>query len=205
MSKLLTVTEYARHRGCDEKAVRKAIAEARITRLSEERRCIDPQVADFQWERNTRARVSNRPAPAGPDRQPTVQPGLLDAAPKPDDSSTSTSSDAAGQAAAPTDPTYADSRARRERADAERAELATAKMAGRLVERERVEDAVFEAFRGLRDRILAMPSLAAPAVVGLTDVREIELLMSDELRRAFEGFETTTVAKINARTAPQAQ
>ncbi len=55
--KLLTIAEYARHRQCDERAVRRALAEGRITRLSSDRRCLDAAVADIQWAKNTRARV----------------------------------------------------------------------------------------------------------------------------------------------------
>lgn len=58
--RLMTVSAYARHRNCDEKAVRKAIAENRISfqQGAGGRRLVDPEVADIQWARNTRARVA---------------------------------------------------------------------------------------------------------------------------------------------------
>ena len=54
---LITPTAYARHRGCDEKAVRKAIAAGRISTIDGK---IDPAVADIQWAQNTRARADSR-------------------------------------------------------------------------------------------------------------------------------------------------
>ena len=59
---LITKAAYARHRGCDEKAVRKAIAAGRISTING---LIDKDVADIQWARNTRARAdSGRTTPA---------------------------------------------------------------------------------------------------------------------------------------------
>ena len=56
-----TISQYARHRGCDEKAVRKAIAEGRITAVEiDGRKMIDAAVADIQWAQNTRARADSR-------------------------------------------------------------------------------------------------------------------------------------------------
>lgn len=89
------------------------------------------------------------------------------------------------QAPASTD--YQTARARREQADAERAEIEVAKMAGRLVDKARVEAAVFDAFRALRDRVMNVPRRCASLVVGLTDAREIELAIADELRAALGG------------------
>lgn len=48
---LLSRREYAKHRGVDDKAVRNAIASGRITTINN---MIDPEIADKQWEENTR-------------------------------------------------------------------------------------------------------------------------------------------------------
>ena len=57
---LLTKSAYARHRGCDEKAVRKAVAEGRISTIERDgKQLIDPAVADIQWAANTRARADS--------------------------------------------------------------------------------------------------------------------------------------------------
>jgi len=48
------ITEYARHRGCDLKAVQEACEHGRITfRLSGTRKLIDPKVADKEWLENS--------------------------------------------------------------------------------------------------------------------------------------------------------
>lgn len=172
----MTVAEYARHRGCDEKAVRKALDERRISRAGPGRKCIDPEVADIQWAKNTRART--RPANAAAGAQaPVAAPAPVDAPRQP------TTPPAAAE------PGYQDHRARRELADAERAEIETARMAGRLVDRERGERAVFESFRELRDAVFAATKSQARRVLGLTEVREIELALEEEARDAFSGWE----------------
>ncbi len=48
---LLSRREYAKHRGVDDKAVRNAIASGRITTTNG---MIDPEIADKQWEENTK-------------------------------------------------------------------------------------------------------------------------------------------------------
>lgn len=95
--------------------------------------------------------------------------------------------------------TYMRARTMREALGAKVLELDYKRRAGELVERRSVESAVFEAFRSLRDRLLSVPALCAPAVVGLTDPREIESAITDEMRRAFEGFESQTVQQLEAR------
>jgi phage terminase large subunit GpA-like protein len=58
----LTQAEYAKHRGCSAVAVHKAIKAGRITTFEDG--TIDPEVADIQWAKNSRARVRTTPAPA---------------------------------------------------------------------------------------------------------------------------------------------
>ena len=192
---LITPTAYARHRKCDEKAVRKAILAGRISTINGK---IDAAVADIQWRNNTRARAgSGAPgrdqAAAAPSAAADPRQAVLDAP----GASSATPFDPAG----PADATYSTSRARREAADALKAELEVQKMAGSLVERARVESAVFDAFRSLRDRCLSVPSRCAPKVVGLVEVREIEQAMTDELRSAFDAFESATAQAMSARLA----
>lgn len=176
---LITPTAYARHRGCDEKAVRKAIAAKRISTIDGK---IDPAVADIQWAQNTRARADSRrtgPAAgagsgAGQSETPAAAPG----------------GEAPGAGGtAPGEGGYNDHRTRREKAEAERAELEVMRMAGKLVDRDRVDAGAFEMFRVLRDRIMAVPRRCAPDVLGMPEVREIEMAIEDHLRRAFGEFD----------------
>lgn len=177
---LLTVSAYARHRGCDEKAVRKAIFENRITAITDAsgKRRIDPAVADIQWAQNTRARADSS-------RAGTVSaPGQGIGSQAPADGALAADSGSPdGQA------NYADYRVRTERATAERAERENMKEAGRLVFSADVKRGIYDSYRALRDAAMAVSQRAAPRCIGLGDARDIEQVISDELRKAFEGWE----------------
>lgn len=168
---LLTKAEYARHRGCSEKAVRKALAEGRISAAGSGRRCIDAAVADLQWANNTRARAGSARDVSG-----TAPPG-------------------AGAGAARLD--YASDRARRERAEADRAEVLALREAGRLLLREPAERAVFDAFKGLRDAVFQALREVAPEVRDLSDVPAIQLALEGAARRAFVSFDAAMRGRLD--------
>lgn len=177
---LLTVSAYARHRSCDEKAVRKAISENRITAMAnaDGKRRIDPAVADIQWAQNTRARADSGRAVAA------------SAAGQTGGSATSSDAPVALESGAPAEqPSYSDYRARTEKATAERAERENMREAGHLVENDRVKRGIYDSYRALRDAAMAVGQRAAPRCVGMGDARDIEHVISDELRKAFEGWE----------------
>ena len=83
----MTLTDYARRRGCSTAAVSKAVATGRLTssvgRDAQGRPTIlDPDAADREWDANTRARVeyiepsrrdrdARRPLPRAPGAEPT--------------------------------------------------------------------------------------------------------------------------------------
>lgn len=177
---LMTVSAYARHRGCDEKAVRKAISENRITAMAaaDGKRRIDPAVADIQWAQNTRARADSG------------RVGVASAVGQAGGGATSSESPMAPESGAAADqPNYSDYRARTEKATAERAERENMREAGRLVENDRVKRGIYDSYRALRDAAMAVGQRAAPRCVGMGDARDIEHVISDELRKAFEGWE----------------
>ena len=183
---LITQAEYARRRGVDPTTVRDAIRAGRITLIDGK---IDEDVANIQWERNTRARITAKAANAG---QASLDPTPAGRPP--------------GQAEPPAAPmgdsAYSDARTKRERAEAERAELEVGKLAGRLVEVQSVEAGVFEVVRGLRDRVMSCTAEAASAVLGLADVREIELKLAEHLRAAFGNFEADLLAAVSPKPQP---
>jgi hypothetical protein len=144
-SKLLTQADYARSRaarglpGGTREAVRKAIEAGDISAFGP-KKLIDQELADAQWARNRRARISPQAAAAGgPDLadQGSAPPAANDAPPP----------------AQPADTGYTAARARREQAEAEQAEIQLAKLRGELVEREGVDRAGFEVGRDLRDAL----------------------------------------------------
>ena len=183
--RLLSKAAYARHRGCDEKAVRKAIAEGRISAIDGK---IDPEVADIQWAKNTRARGDSGRTVAG--NAVEAGQGMPAASEAP-----------SGPESGPAAPGYADYRAIREKAEAEMAQRANAKDAGLLVERARVERGMYDVMRAYRDAVMVVGQRAAPRCIGLADARDIEHVITDETRKALEGFEARLAALLPPKEA----
>jgi hypothetical protein len=141
---LLTVSAYAQHRGCDEKAVRKAIAERRIScqPSATGRKLIDPEVADIQRARNTRARVSSGDAGRALDSSGD----LLSAAP-----GAAGKKEADPPAAAPD--SYTAARARTELANAGLRELEFARLRGDVRDMTDIKRGGFDIAREVRDAL----------------------------------------------------
>lgn len=150
----LSKSAYARHRGCSEGAVRKALRDGRIRPLPDG--TIDPVEADAMWAANTAGHPTPTTTAA---RDKRTEPPA-----KPAD--------------------YNEARARKEQANAELAELKVAELRGDLVRRDAVAKALFESARAVRDRLLSLPQRLAPVVLAETDQRSVEILLGDEIRRA---------------------
>lgn len=174
---LLTKSAYARHRGCDEKAVRKAILEGRISSIDGK---IDPEVADIQWARNTRARVPAGGAGGG--GSGAGGSDLLNHAPEP---SAPAGTPQAGVPPA-ADSGYVSLRARREAADAERAEIETAKLKGAMVMREDVDRGLFAIGREVRDHLSGCARRIASEVAGINTTEGCEAVIDREHRIVME-------------------
>lgn len=198
---LLTLAAYSRHRGCDEKAVRKAIAENRITAIERDgRKWIDPEVADIQWARNTRPRMNpgvpaSAAASSGSSGGSSGQPGspsaqsqldLISANPSSPGNATSASTP---PPQAPAEEGYSTHKAREARAAADMAEMKAATMARTLLKRDDAMRGTFEAFRVLRDHCFNSAKTVSRQVIGLTELREIEILLEDGYRQAFAAAE----------------
>jgi hypothetical protein len=148
---LLTKAAYARHRGCDEKAVRQAISAGRITLIDGK---IDPEVADIQWLKNTRARVA-------PNKTESDEPK-------------------SEMSKVESDPTYMTFRMRREAADAQIAEMNEAKMRGTMLMRSDVERAIFESCREFRDYLTACARRIAAEVASISTAEGCEMVVDRE-------------------------
>lgn len=193
---LLTQAEYARHRkarglpGSSRVAVHKAVNEGRISLIGDK---IDPGVADIQWEQNTRARVSPQASATTP---------ATTAAPA-DDLVAQAAADPPAAAAAADKPAavdngYTGARARREIADAEKAELETAKLRGAMVMREDVDRAIFEIARELRDRLTASARRIAAEVASLATAEACEEVVDREHRIVLELLSSASREKLGA-------
>lgn len=153
---LLTQAEYARSRkarglpGGSREAVRKAIDEGDISAFGPDKQ-IDPELADTQWARNRRARISPQAAAA-------AAADLLGDAPAP----TPPVAAAPPVASPVADTGYTAARARREIAEAEQSEIELKKAKGELVAWQDVARGGFEVGRELRDTMdSAVNALAA--------------------------------------------
>jgi hypothetical protein len=171
---LMSLREYARHRGCYPRAVEVAIAAGRIQRDEQGR--IESGQADIDWEANTaphRAEASRRSGARGQ----AIRRELEGRAPK-----TTTESDSPPpETKTPTElGAYARARAQREEYAAECARLDLEKRQGKLIDRQRVESAATEFYRVLRDTVLAVPD-RIPELAG-----EQRTLLETELRNIFE-------------------
>lgn len=157
---LISKSAYARHRGVDEKAVRKAVAEGRISLINGK---IDPAVADIQWAANTRARAGSGGAAAAPGAD------LLTLASTVQADAPAVAAPLAPAAAVPDG--YTAARARREMADAETSEIQLKKLRGEILITADVARAGFEVGRDLRDAMeSSVNSLAAElASIGNAD------------------------------------
>ena len=172
---LLTQAEYARHRkerglpGGSREAVRRAVDRKTISVFGDQGG-IDPELADAQWLRNTRARVS-------PQAQAGATPDLLAGAATVQADAPAAAPPAAAPPALANG--YTDARARREMADAETSEIQLKKLRGEILMTVDVARAGFEVGRDLRDAMeSSVNSLAAElAAIGNADA------CADVLRR----------------------
>lgn len=183
---LITPTAYARHRGCDEKAVRKAIAAARISTING---MVDPAVADIQWAQNTRARADSGPGRRVP--AAVAQPGLSQT-PSP----AAASPDSAGAPPAvireipPDEGEYSLNRARRERYEADLAELKLREQQGDLVRVVEVRAEIAKRVGQVRVNLLQIPARLAPLLTTETDQAKVHALLDAEIRAVLSSVAT---------------
>lgn len=185
---LLTQAEYARSRkerglpGGSREAVRKAVDEGRISAFGPDK-LLDKALADSQWERNTRTRMSQSSAPSGQiglDAMQETAPAMPDVA------------------AAKADPGYMQFRSRREEADAQIAEMNAAKMRGTMLMRQDVDRAMFEIGREIRDRLSACARRIASEVASIQSAEACETVVDREHRIVLELLVTSFREKVGA-------
>jgi hypothetical protein len=156
--KLITQSEYARHRGCSPVAVLKAIRSGRITTVERDGQTwIDPDVADIQWAKNSRPRVRNLPAPPPLELLSPPEAQLYDI-----------------QAA----------RAKREHHEANLADLKEQRAVGALLDRSRVQKAVVDATARLRGDLEQIPGKLSAQLAAETEVTAIRALLTTAIHEA---------------------
>lgn len=164
---LLSKRAYARHRaerglvGQTHTAVNDAARAGRITLIDGK---VDPEVADIQWAEKTDAVQQARGARGGhaPRAGASVAAAALPA-------------DREG---------YFATKERRERAEADLAELELRERRGELVKKSDVEREIFAVQRALRDRLAGIPDRIAPMLAAEADVTRCHAIVAAELRAA---------------------
>lgn len=164
---LMTMAEYARHRGCSRVAVGKAVKSGRISLVNG---LIDKVVADVQWRANSRARVSATPEPAQDGSVHTPAQITIDEPPATDG--------------------YTVSRNRREAAEAERAEISLAEEKGELIRVEAVKSVLGVLFASTRDSLLQIPARLAPLLAAESAPAAVQILLYTEIHQALQQLAT---------------
>lgn len=157
VSGLMSQADYARHRDCSREAVRKAVEAGRITTFGEAK-LINARLADVEWAQNTRARVGTKPPPDGKATPESAKP--------------------AGQG----EGDYWDSRARRERAEADMAELKLKEQLGELVRAADVRAEVAKKAAALREALMQLPARLSPVLAAEGDAGRVHDQLQAELR-----------------------
>lgn len=192
---LITQSEYARRRGVAKSAVAKAVKENRIRLIDG---LVDPDVADIQWERNTRARADSAkppaaagaaaaaagaaaaPGAAGRDRALLpIEAAAQQAARPAGDAPAAPPASAAQQAP---DSGYFVDRARREKYEADMAEIKLREQRGELVSATAVRLEIAARVGQIRANLLQIPTRLAPLLAPETDQARCHALLDAELR-----------------------
>lgn len=152
---LMSIREYARHRGCTHDSVRKALRAGRITAEGRQgiKVLIDSERADAQWRASTDPSNRGRPQAAA---RSVENP--------------------AGRA-------YAGARAIREQYEARLARLQFEERSGALVNADEVKVAAFNAARGARDALQGIPDRIAPILTAQQDTRRVHAILTEEILR----------------------
>lgn len=155
MADLITQAEYARRRGVSQEAVRRAVAAKRITTVERDgKRLIDPEVANIQWENNTRPYSKF----AGVDqKRPAGDSQFYD---------------------------IKRARAKRESHEANLAEQRERRAAGDLIDRAATRKGVVDLVSMLRIQLEQVPGKLGARLATETEAAECRRLLADEMRRA---------------------
>ena len=169
----MNAAEYARHRGVSRQQVTNYIKTGKITveRVGAGYR-IDPAVADAELDRNLNQGWGGRGGgPAGRDLEPST-PKVTTAAAPPQTGI----------------PSYADSRAIRERYAAMILRLEYEEKSGKLVEKGELKLKLAKLHMAVRDALRTIPDRVAPILAAETDQAKIHAMLLKEIGQALEGL-----------------
>ena len=156
---IMSLRQYARHRGVALSAVQKAIQSNRVPTLADGR--LESDVADAEWERNTTPY-----APAVTRR-------------------TSEEEDDAGGFGVNQ---YTKARAVREHYLARIAKIDFEERVGKLVSKNEMQVSAFNKFRQFRDQLLNIPDRVAAMLAAESDPSKVYEILATEIRKALNEF-----------------
>lgn len=157
----LSISAYARHRGCDRKAVRKAIDTGRISTLPDG--TIDAVKADADWLANTRPRGGTNPAAKASSATSKVPSANVGTAP--------------GRKQSPEIQAGAAIRRKIDGTKLELAEIELAERKGLLINKARVQAQIFEMARTARDGWVNWPARVAALMAAELGVDQRQMLL----------------------------
>lgn len=188
-----TLSEYAAHANVSPAYVTKLKRQGRIVLVKQDGRELVNFDATDRLVANTAdlARARNG-ANAKPEREPS--------APAPEEPPAGAAALAGGGGgAAGVDAVFRKAQAQERVFSAKKAELEFKRLSGELLEKAAVERTVFNMFRLLRDHAFQAPQRAAVRVMTMSDPREIENVISEELRKAFDGWDEKMAERLAAK------
>lgn len=178
---LLSMRQYAKHRGVSPEAVSKAVQKGRISTVTTEdgKRLIDPEKADQEWAANTQNTKRQMPTRAEKAQGKTRSTQVEDEEPAAPAAGTPGQSQGG--------PSYAQSRAIREAYAARLAKLEFEEKSGRLVAVDRVKVEAFRTARTVRDAVLNIPDRIAAELASYgNDPARIHERLTQELVQSLE-------------------
>lgn len=173
MPNLTTIAEWAKAMNISRQQGYEAVKRCAIPVVDGK---LDPDVAGVLYQKHTRARANGK--------RDTNQVGAPDGA-----GAAGGTSVIAG---------YDSSRARREKAEAEIAEMRLAEMSGKYLVKSEVGAAVFEIARALRDGLTNAARRIAADVAGLTSAEECEEVIDREHRALLASMTQSISVKLGA-------
>lgn len=199
---LLTQAEYARSRkarglsGGTRQAVKKAVDEKRISVFGPDK-LVDQALADTQWDRNTRARVTTTAPSSSQPPMDTYPPDLL--APVEGHPAAPAPAPAAEQPAMlHGDLGYLRSRAAQAEADARIAQMKAAELEGTLVRIDQVKAELAAKLAPVREGLLQLPARLAAPLAAQADPARIQTMLEAELHQVL-----APLAKLASQDAGQ--
>lgn len=185
MPNLTTIAEWAKTVGISRQSGYEAVKRCEIPVTDGQ---VDVDYATHLYTKNTRQRANgNRPDPLANGAQSAGTGG------------------AGGEEPKAKIPGYDSSRARREAAEAETAEIKLAEMAGKFLLRNDVDSCVFEVARAMRDGLMNCARRIAADVASLGTADECEAVIDREHRILLESLAHTFDEKLGVQLEERAQ